>query len=47
VQIIKAKEIKLSSEKPLLLNLDGELEEITETTISVVEGGARFYCKDR
>lgn len=47
VQIIKAKEIKLSSEKPLLLNLDGELEEITETTISVVENGARFYCKDR
>lgn len=47
VHIIKAKEIKLSSEKPLLLNLDGELGEVTEKTISVVEGGARFYCKEQ
>ena len=45
IHIIKAKEIRLSSEKPLLLNIDGELEEITKTSVSVVEGGARFYCK--
>ncbi|MBR5721436.1 MAG: diacylglycerol kinase family lipid kinase, partial [Clostridia bacterium] len=47
MHIIKAKEIKLSSEKPLLLNIDGELEEVTETSVSVVENGARFYCKEK
>jgi YegS/Rv2252/BmrU family lipid kinase len=47
IHIIKAKEIKLSSETPLLLNLDGELEETTETTVSLIEGGAKFYRKVR
>ena len=43
MHIIKAKTVKISSETPILLNIDGELKEISETTVSIIEGGAKIY----
>ena len=47
MHIIKAKEIRIESDEPVLLNLDGELSETIGTTVSVIENGIKFYTKNR